>query len=916
MSHKSPVCRSASAAAAFLTGIAALLAVPPASAAPLCETAGTGELPEVAYDGEYTVSIVCKDLTDGLKLTVGSGAKVGAAGAPVDEDALDLNALGAGADSVAIVNSGSLYSNVSGIAVVRDGTGILKAEHKAGGRIVGYGEEGKGIVVTHTGQENAKTEGIHVISSGDIDISKAPDSGKIGIEATTVDSAAGSTIPIRIEVKGGRIDVSDSGGAPEYGTGVVAFQHAKGDIDVTVGPGAWIGGNGKHGVHTQLQSASVGNVIVTHEGRIHAVGAGIIGWSFSTSTAAGTGDITFRTAPGSEIRTAFNPLNNVHPARGMDVTLFSTASSGDITVVHNGLIESGHEGIFAATLGTGDITVETGETGRIVTTGTRSGTGAFTKYITGIDASLRGAGRDGDITVTHRGVITAGDAGIAAAIAAGSIHDYLNTETTRDATSNGTIGVTTAEGSRVASESDGIFVWHNGGGDAAGQGTFSVTVRGRVTGGGAGYAGIHIAAKGDAKGNGGTVTVGPRAYAGAESGVAVRVDANAGPVTVILEKDEYGLAGHVESRILNADSTATVFKTRAGESGAETALSAGDRVDMRGKTNGVYDRVHRTELETITGGHQFREQSQTRFYHDRARVYEALPSVLLDLNRQAPGFRAGGGQRVQGRLDAGEGKRRAAASATGQGYRGVALSWDMRRRGAEAGFALPLDDRLTLETSVRRVRGEATVKEGGRIEASGLGIGLSAAYDDGNGLYFDVRMSRTRFSDIDLFSDTPGRDRLDLSGTGLAAGFEVGKRMAREGMDLTPRGGLTRSSVKVGAFDDVPGIEGSGVVSPDGAQSLIGGLGVLAEFGGAEESSARGFVSLDLEHEFSSGREVVASGAKLSSKAEAVWARLGAGGSLELDSSGQARLSGEGYYAAAGSGNSGYGGSVSLVFRF
>ena len=916
--------------AAALAGLAAFLAAP---AAAECEStpAGAGTLPEATYDGTYTTQIHCRDvsgsLEGGLTLTVGPDARVGAEGRPVDKDAVEVNATVAGANAVSVVNSGSLYTDGRGIDIVRAGSGMLRVEHRAGGRIVSNGAGGGGILAKHEGQADTVTKGIHVISAGDIDISKAAKSGKIGIEVTTNGAPATSTVPIRVEVRGGRINVGDSGATPEYGTGVSAYQHARGDIDVTVGPGVWIGGNGKHGVHAQLQSASVGNITVTHEGRIHSISAGILGVGHSTSTAAGTGDITVRTAPGSEIRTALNPLNTGN-ARGMDVTIYSTASAGDITVVHNGLIESAHEGIFAATLGTGDITVETGETGRIVTTGTRSGTGASTKYVIGIDASLRGTGREGDITVTHRGAITAGDEGIAAAIA-GSLHDYLNTESARDPTGTGTIGVTTAVGSRVASERDGIFVWHNGGGDAAGQGTFGVTVRGRVTGGGEGYAGIHIVAKGDAKGNGGTVTVGPRAHVGAGSGVAVRVDANAGPVAVVLERDRYGLAGHVEGTVLNP--AATAFSARTGEDGAETALKVGDRVDMRGETAGVFDAVHRTRLATVTGGHEFKKLSETRVYHDRARVYEALPSVLLDLVRPASlagraavtpvgaaatRGTAGGGGRVWARLEAGDGKRRAAASTTGKGYRGVALAWDTEHRSVEAGLELPAGDRLALGLGVRHLRGKATVRGGGRIDVSGLGLGLSVAHTGAGGLYIDGRLSHTRFGDIDLASDARGSVVSNLSGDGFAAGVGIGRRIAREGVALTPRGGLAWSSVSLGAFDDVAGVEGGGRVAPGRTRSLVGGLGVLAEFGGSEGSSGRAFASLDLEREFSPDREVVASGTGLSSKVRATWLRLGLGGALDLGSSGAVRLSGRGHYATAGSGNTGYGGSVTLSLSF
>ncbi len=846
--------------------------------------------------------IFCQTLTNGLDLTLGSGLAMGTKGTPLTGHGVSVVADGDGNNDVAVKGAAVIHSSQSGILMRRDGTGLLGLE-LTGGRIVVAGTAtGSGIEARHTGAADEDSKGVRIVSGADIDLSRHTSTSKYGIWVNTngAPSANGrstATVPVTVRVTGGTIDVGTSAGGSDEGGALRMDQHAKGDIDITVEPEAALGREGSvaanAGIDVSIHPTAESDIAITHRGRIYG-GHGIYVRNLSTSEKKGNVAIT--TDPGS-----------VTVAKGKDkygilAGIDKAAGRGVLTVTHNGSIDAAERsGIYVYSYAKGDVSVTTGRDSATVSRGTGENE-------TGVRADARGS--PGKVTVVHRGVITAKGAGIRAA-------------NRMKASGTWTISVTTERGSVVTAERQGILVWHQG------TGRSGVTVRGTVRGdsartgeSGTEYAGVHIQVKEDdtRAGGGGTVTVGPRARISSGSGTAIKVDARAGGWTVILEKDGDGLASHLDGRILNADSTAAVFKTRAGESGAETVLSAGDRVDMRGKTNGVYERVHRTELEAITGGHQFREQSQTRLYHDRARVYEALPSVLLDLNRRAPGSvrasPAGGGQRVWGRVDAGEGKRRAAASATGQGYRGVALSWDMRRRGVEAGFALPLDDRLTLGASVRRLRGGATVKEGGRIEVSGLGVGLSAAYDDGNGLYFDVRISQTRFGDIDLFPDTPGRARLDLSGTGLAAGVEFGKDMTLEGMDLTPRGGLTWSSVKVGAFDDVPGIEGSGVVSPGGAQSLIGGLGVLAEFGGAEESSGRGFVSLDLEHEFSSGREVVASGTKLSSKAEAVWARLGAGGSLELDSSGKARLSGEGHYAAAGSGNSGYGGSVSLTFRF
>ena len=951
--HPSGVYRRLWAAAVGLAALPALLAAPPVAAAPRCLStpAGTGTLPTVTYDGTYTTDINCKELTDGLTLTVGPNAKVGqqSDGSSVSAHALQVNGEESGDNDVTLVNSGSLRSKQRGMHVFREGTGIVKVEHRAGGTITSDGDdENGGISVEHKGKEGAVTKGIHIISAGAIDLSAGSDDGKVGITASTIDAKTGTTIPIRIEVMGGLIDASDSGGTSENGQAIYVDHRTKGDITITVGRDARLGKKnaiiGKEAIWGRLQSGSTGNLMITHAGKSYAVW-GIRADTYSQSPTAG--NITIKTTEGSEIW-ASNPKKVAGNApRGIDAVIYYV--SADITLTHNGMINAEKEGIFATSLGNGNIAVETGKKSKIETTaGTRDATGY---YAMGIAASLRGAGRPGDITIKHRGEIRAKDHGIVASIIGGStggFHDYIqDAAAARDATSTGTITIATTKGSKVISERDGIVVWHNGGGTRAGQGTFAVTIRGMVRGGdragGATYAGVHIAAKGTtpgnggniaakgtAPGNGGMMVIGPEAHVQATSGVAVQVDAHAGPVALVLEQDQYGLAGQLEGKILNADSTATAFKARAGETGAEMALSVGDRVDMRGATQGVYDKVHRTRLMRITGGHEFKKLSETRRYHDRARVYEALPAVLLDLNGQLPyqermaAPRDGDG--LWARLAAGDGARRPARATTARGFTGRALAWDVSQYGFEGGldFRPAATERLLLGVSLHARQGEATVAHGGTIDVSGFGGGVSATYRDAAGFYLDGRFSYTYFDDVDLTSRTRGAVQSDLSGHGYALGLEAGKRLGWAGLDhvaLTPRARLVWSTVKLEDFADLAGVAGSGRVALETATSLKGGLGLLAEtaFGGATLKDWTGdggrlFGSLDVEHEFAVDRETVASGTALASEVQATWGRVGLGGTLIWTEG--LTLSGEGFYATAGSDNTDFGGSLTLSLRF
>ena len=900
--------------AAFAAVLAALAAAPSATMAQTCASAptvaGTPSSAPSAWTFGGTLAstdtgIECLTLTNGLDLTLGPGLEMGT-GTPLTVRGIFVDAEGDGDNDVTVKGAAVIHASSSGVYMQRDGTGLLGVE-LTGGRIVSTGAtEGSGIHLRHKGKADKDSKGVRIVSGADIDLSGNTTAGKTGIFVTTEGAPAASgrattTVPVTVRVTGGTIDVGNSEGGSENGSAVWVNQYAKGDTDITVEPGAALGREGSvaadHGIYVLHQAVSEGDIAITHRGRIYG-GTGINVRNFSTK-----GNIAVTTAPGS-----------VTVAKGADkygifAGIEEATGTGGITVTHNGGIDAGRIGIFVYSVGTGDVTV---------TTGSGSGIVAGTS---GINASLRDSAATGDVTVTHGGGITATDEGI-----------YASNRNKSGGT--GTIEVTTERGSAVTADKQGILVWHRG------TGRSGVTVRGTVMGDSARtdesdteYAGVHIQVKDtDTRaGGGGGIVIGERAHVSSKSGTAIKVDARAGAVTVVLERDGYGLAGHLEGKILNADSTATAFSARTGEDGSETALSVGDRVDMRGETMGVFDAVHRTRLATVTGGHEFKKLSETRVYHDRARVYEALPSVLLDLVRPAsPAERAsvtrdgaaatrgtaGGGGRVWARLEAGDGKRRAAASTTGKGYRGVALAWDTEHRSVEAGLELPAGDRLALGLGVRHLRGKATVKEGGRIDVSGLGLGLSVAHTGASGLYIDGRLSHTRFGDIDLASDARGSVVSNLSGDGFAAGVGVGRRIAREGVALTPRGGLAWSSVSLGAFDDVAGVGGGGRVVPGRTRSLVGGLGVLAEFGGSEGSSGRAFASLDLEHEFSPDREVVASGTALSSKVRATWLRLGLGGALDLDSSGTVRLSGQGHYATAGSGNTGYGGSVTLSLSF
>ena len=1005
-----------------------------------CTPSGyTGTLPKVAYDGAYTEAIDCNTLTGGLEMTLGPDLQLGTEASPLTIRGILVDAEDDGNNDIVVMGSGTIYTNQSGIQMWRNGAGLLKLEFTKGKIVSGGTTGGFGISLRHKGAAGQEAKGIHLVSGADIDLSAQTSAGKVGIHATTTDAPADATIPIEIRVTGGTINVSDPASSTPTtgGSAIRAEQYAKGDIAITVEQAAMLGTKeaiaGAYGIQAWLRPASEGDIAITHRGRIHA-GTGI--FARSDATSAEKGNITITTDPGSMIvAKEFKEYSNINE-EGIFASITEAASTGDITITHNGEIEADGTGIDASNSGKGDITVTTGRASKVTAAGdgieasglgdvtithrgridTEAGEGIHVpNHVTsdekgnititteagstivaqgsdkhGIITYISEGSNTGDITITHNGEIEAGKSGIDtysagkgsvtvttgagskivargedpeedSGIRAGLSNTASNADVTithggeitakstginafnrkTDAVvGTGAIRVTTSKGSKITADKQGILVWHQG------TGTFDVSVRGMVMGDNAHtsssdteYAGVHIQVKeGETRpGGGGKIVLGPMAHLSAKSGTAIKIDERAGAVTVILEKDQYGLAGYLDGKILNAETprtafeAPTVFKARTGETGTEMALSVGDRVDMRGATQGVYDKVHRTQLMTITGGHEFKKLSETRLYHDRSRVYEALPAVLLDLNGQIPyqermaAPRAGDG--VWARLAAGDGARRQARATTAQGFTGRALAWDVSQYGIEAGldFIPGATKRLLLGVSLHARQGEATVEHGGTIDVSGFGGGGSATYRDAAGFYLDGRFSYTYFNDVDLTSRTRGAVQSDLSGHGYALGLEAGKRLGWEGLDnvaLTPRARFVWSTVNLEDFSDLAGLAGSGRVALETATSLKGRLGVLAEtaVGAATLEDLAGdggrlFGSLDVEHEFAVDRETKASGTTLASEVRATWGRVGLGGAFSWNE-GLTTLSGEGFYATAGSDNTDFGGSLSLTFRF
>ncbi len=288
-------------------------------------------------------------------------------------------------------------------------------------------------------------------------------------------------------------------------------------------------------------------------------------------------------------------------------------------------------------------------------------------------------------------------------------------------------------------------------------------------------------------------------------------------------------------------------------------------------------------------------------------VYEALPSVLLGLNR-LPDFRermaaprtANGGW---ARVETFRGKWKADESTT------EGLEYDHRRHGLKAGVDAAVGEAGLLGVSFHHRQGSAEAPNGGEIDLSGNGVGVSGTWAGDMGVYVDVQAEVTWYG-ADLRSASRGVLKTDVSGLGHALGMEVGRRVEGGRVVLTPRARLAHSRVSVDDFTDAVGTR----VSLEDGRSLKGRAGVVVETAPDGARGNRVFGSVDVEHEFSDERKVVVSGTELKSKAEAMWLRLGLNGSHTWDD-GRYTVQGGMSYATSG-GSRELGGGVSLNVRF
>ncbi len=954
----------------LLVGLGILMALPhpvaaqgtcegasnPTAASPPANPLATLELASTAT----TTKIACSDLNQGLELDL-NGAQITTTGS---NTTLSIEAEGDGDKDVKVAGSVTVNSAGNGIEMVRDGAGLLELNLGEKSTITSSGGE-RGISLLHKGKAG-KTKGINIVSSANIDVSGSSVEGKTGIWAEVSDAPAGAIVPITIHLTGGYIYATSrpptSGEKNrDQGKGVVATQAASGDITITVEPGVNIGAADKfldsYGLETFVAASGTSGITIKHMGKIYAT-HGII--ASKEDPAEGRtdvgGDVLIETGVDSEIVTRFLDTqdetneNAGTDAYGIQVQIDGEAHTGDVTIIHRGTINAADKGIW--TYSNEDVTV-TLEKGSSITSkdqGIDAGSNGSGKVMIThggtIDATKNGISTysDGDVTVTlEKGSsITSKEKGIYAG-SNGSGKVMITHRGTIDAAENGIsaysdgdVMVMLEKGSRITSKDRGIDAWSNGGG------TVTIIHRGTID-----VAKNGIQATGDGKF---MIVIGAQALVQSESGVAIEMepmDATGGDINLILEKDEDGFVGRVKGKIIQDTADRTVkFETRMGMDGAKEDLNVGDHVYSRGDRMGAYDKVIKAQLTTIEdpAGYEFKDvPGDWRLYSQRARLYEVVPSVLLGLveltpysTRMAVPRRSIGDEEVMVQSSKGEhvavpgsrtgvwvrlavrdGERMADTSTTATDFRRQSLAWDVKQTGFEAGLEVPTDERLVLGVSAHYRQSEATVKRGGTMEASGTGLGVSLTWTDDSGLYVDGQLSYTRFFDITMVSANGAVGAITSTGggNGLAVGVEVGQPMTAWGLNVIPRGGLSWSSVDMDAFEEPTTIDGAGTVAPGTNDSVQGRVGVKAELG-PEDADGRLYASLDLEHEFSSKHAVMVAGTRLETEVKPTWVRLGVGGAMSLDGRDTTLLTGDAFYATAGSNNTDFGGGLSVTFRF
>ena len=623
-----------------------------------------------------------------------------------------------------------------------DIAGDIEIDLLGGVRIATVGDSADGVWAHGAGNDPAMRSNITVTARGDNAI-ETEGAGAEGILAQRINGGAGNILVdlrgLLIVTKGLNAD------------GISSLHAGTGDIDIRLsGGGLTTQGVGATGIFISRSASGPGDVRIL--ARNHRIVTESTEVDPSTShTAAhgisvahhGTGDIAIDLRGGSiETRGTFS--------HGVDV--------------FHGLGEGG-----------GDVSIRTGSSHSIATTGTNA-------Y--GIWALNSGTGAEGGaILVDVEGSVRADGAG--------------------------------AHGIGLGTRDAGVAVFASPL-DADGYRQQTVRVNGRVQGGTGSGVGVVFS-------GGGRLFIGPSGRVGALSGIAV-----------FALGDNVDDGQTVPRRLLvhlapDGGSPADLLDGTIFNEGGETVLAVngtplydseeGGRTD-RWAPNGIREV---TLVEGFTGLDFSSADSFISRYAPRTAVYEALPGFLLRLDGGRPsGARiARPGSPAWARVSGGRGSYEPDRASVGAAY-------DFRRFSVEAGLDVALGGNVTGSFSLRHVSGTADVAlpyGAGAIEAEGLGAVADLSWSGAEGYYARGRLAVTNY-EIDVSSRNRGSLARDVEARGRSLGFEAGRGIALgETVTLTPRAWAARRWLSGGAFTDSVGTR----VSLDEARRYTAGIGLSAE---------------------------------------------------------------------------------------
>ena len=781
-------------------------------------------------------------------------------------------------------------TGVSGEAVRSDAGNLdVDVAGRAGGDVIANGGGDLDVDVSGTVAGDVRAEG-----GGTLTLTAA--AGSV-ITGTVYGRPAGpftveGTIGRLVYANGGEVTVAEGGvlTGVETGNGMEVIRGEAGDLSVTVAGRIGGGIRSAGGLDVEITSAAPGDVR-----------------SGGDMTAEITGTVEGALDAGGDLTATISGTVEGGVRAGGGVTAeLSGRIEGDLDAGGALALTATAESVIAGTVrGPGGAFTVRGSVGRILYRGAGTVTVPEGGRLTGVETedgmeAIRGEA--GDLSVVVAGMVGGGirsagglDVEITSAVpgdvrsggdmtadVSGTLAGDLDAGGDLTADISGTVEGSVRSGGDLSAVITGMVT-----GDVEGLGAGDHTVT--VSAGAVVTGTVHLAAStvrvdGTVGGvrfeRGGTITIGPNGRILAGEGVAIRNARGALTVTIEAapgERPEESVA-RVEGMVADAGAderarTLTLLST----DGQTAELS----LDLEGR---------------IRSG-----------LPPRAKVYEALPSVLLGMSRplsygerlSAPRSPRGAWARVEGA----SASWKAVSSASGAEY-------DLKRHGVRAGVDLRAGADFLLGFSVHHVRGAANMgadDEGGELEARGSGLGLHAAWAFGGGFYAAGQFEATSY-EADMESDRRGELETGARALGLTVGAELGRRLASGGLTIAPRVRLVHASVSMDDFTDAAGSE----VSVKDAASFTGAAGVSVE---KRTRAGRAFVSADFEREFIEETRVKIDRDALKAKASESRVRLRAGG---LHAWGQGRYAVRGAldFSAAGDESYEVGGSVSFRVRF